>query len=60
MMKGYRTIAIGLAMAVIPPALTYLGGVDWTTAVGPNAAMVISGVLTIAMRLITSTPAGKA
>lgn len=58
-MKGYRTILVGLAMAAIPPAVTYLLGLDWTTLVGPNAALVISGALTIVMRLVTNTPVGK-
>ena len=58
-MKGYRTIAVGAAMAVLPPLVTYLLGIDWTSIVGANAAMVISGVLTIGMRLVTTTPAGQ-
>ena len=58
-LKGWRTIAIGLLMAIAPAALTYLAGVDWTHVVGPNGAMVIAGGITIGMRLITSTPVGK-
>lgn len=58
-MKGYRTILVGLAMAVIPPGVTYLLGLDWASVVGPNAAMVVSGLLTIVMRLVTTTPIGQ-
>lgn len=58
-LKGWRTIAIGLAMAIGPAALTYLAGVDWTKLVGPNAAMIIAGAVTVAMRIVTTTPMGK-
>lgn len=57
--KGWRTIAIGLVMAVAPAALTYLGGVDWTHLIGPNGALAVSGILMIAMRAITNTPPGQ-
>jgi hypothetical protein len=59
-MKGYRTIAVGLATAVLPVAITYLLGVDWTKAIGPNAALIVSGLLTVAMRFVTTTPPGQA
>lgn len=58
MLKGYRTILIGLVIAVAPAALTYLAGVDWTALVGPNGAMFIVGAITITMRMITTTPPG--
>lgn len=58
-MKGYRTILVGLAMAIAPAALTYLMGVDWGKLVGPNGAMVIAGAITIGMRLITTTEVGS-
>ena len=57
--KGYRTIIVGLLIAIGPPALTYLLGLDWTKLVGPNAAMIVSGLLTVGMRVITSTPPGQ-
>jgi hypothetical protein len=57
-MKGYRTILAGLAMAILPAGLTYLGGVDWTALVGPNGALAIAGAVTIVMRIITTTPIG--
>lgn len=58
-MKGYRTILVGLAMAIAPAALTYLAGVDWTALVGPNGAMFVAGIVTIALRIVTTTPVGK-
>jgi hypothetical protein len=54
-LKGFRTIGVGLAIAIVPAALTYLIGVDWTHLVGPNVAMLIAGGLTIAMRYVTDT-----
>lgn len=58
MLKGYRTILVGLLVAIAPSALTYLAGIDWTEQVGPNVAMVIAGAITVAMRMITTTPPG--
>ena len=57
-MKGYRTILIGLGLAVLPPALSYLAGVDWNSLVGTQGAMMISGAIMIFMRMITTTPVG--
>lgn len=59
-LKGWRTIGIGLAIAVAPSALSYLAGIDWTHVVGPNIGMAIAGAITIGMRLITTTPPGQA
>ena len=58
-MKGFRTIAVGLAMAVLPVALTYLAGVDWTQYVSPNIALLISSTVMIGLRTVTTTPVGK-
>jgi len=57
-MIGWRTIIVGGVMAVAPSLLTYLGGVDWTKVIGPNGAMALAGAITIAMRIITTTPVG--
>ena len=57
-MKGFRTIAVGTLVAVLPNALTYLAGIDWTQHVDANVALAISGVLTIALRCLTTTPVG--
>ena len=56
MLKGYRTYVVGFLIAVGPPALTYLAGLDWTKLVGPNAALIVAGLLTIGLRTITTTP----
>ncbi|MFV0279231.1 MAG: lysozyme [Rhodoblastus sp.] len=59
LMKGYRTILIGLAVATGPAALQYLGAIDWNALIGPSAAFFVSGVIAIAMRFVTNTPVGK-
>ena len=58
-MKGYRSIIIGLLFAIGAPGLQYLGAVDWSHFIGPTGALVIGGVVQIAMRFVTTTPVGK-
>jgi hypothetical protein len=58
-MKGWKTIIFGSAMVVVPPALSYFGGVDWTTiGISPAASSVI-GAAIIALRAVTSSPIFK-
>lgn len=57
-MKGYRTLLVGAAMVVAPPLLTYLAGVNWSDYVSPSTALMISGMITIALRVVTTTPVG--
>jgi hypothetical protein len=57
-LKGWRTVLFGLAVIVVPPALTYLGGIDWTSfGISPAVAGVI-GVAIISLRAATSTALG--
>ena len=58
-MKGYRTIIVGLGMAVGVPGLQFLAGLDWTQYVPPQYAPVIAGVIMVCMRLITNTDTGS-
>lgn len=58
MFKGWRTLAFGLALAVAPAALQYLGGVDWASYIGPNAAFFVAGIVTLLLRAVTTTPIG--
>ena len=58
-MKGWKTIIFGSAMVVVPPVLSYFGGVDWTTiGVSPAAASVI-GAAILALRAVTTSPVFK-
>ena len=59
LMKGYRTILVGLVLAIGPGALQYLGAVDWSALVGPTGAFFASGLVAILMRFVTTTPVGK-
>jgi hypothetical protein len=57
--KGLRTLAIGLAIAIAPSALAYVGGVDWTQfGISPTAGAFI-GIVVMGMRTVTTTPVGK-
>ncbi len=58
-MKGWRTIVVGLGIAIGPAALGYLGDVDWASYVGPTTAFFISGAITVFMRFVTNTPVGQ-
>lgn len=59
MFKGWKTILFGLAVAIGPAAVTYLGGVNWTSlGVSPGVAAAI-GVVIIALRAVTNTSVGS-
>lgn len=58
-MKGFRTILLGAVVAIAPSICTYLAGIDWTSlGISPTIAGVI-GAAIIALRAITTTPAGQ-
>jgi hypothetical protein len=56
MLKGFKTFAVGLGLALVPQAISFVTGFDFTRAFGlsPNAATVV-GVAMIALRAATST-----
>lgn len=58
-LKGWKTVAFGLVMIVVPPALTYLGGVDWTSLGVSPAVSAGIGAAIIGLRAMTSTAIGK-
>ena len=58
-MQGWRTVALGLVIAIGTPAVQYLTGVNWVTVVGPIWAPIITSGLMIGMRLLTTTPVGQ-
>ena len=58
MLTGFRTVLVGLVVAIGPAALTYFGGVDWTSlGLSPTVGGVIGAVI-IGLRAITTTPIG--
>lgn len=69
MLKGFRTLIVNLMFAVVPAGAAYLGGVDWTAFLGDvgippafavPAAMILTSVVNAALRMITTTPPGRA
>ena len=60
MLTGWRTFIVGAVVAVGPTLLSYLGGIDWTKlGLTTNVATIISGVLMVGLRAITTTPPMK-
>lgn len=58
-MKGFKTIAFGLAVAVLPAVFDYVLGVNWTSiGISPEAGAAI-GVVIVGLRAATSTAIGK-
>jgi hypothetical protein len=57
---GFRTIAFGVVVAIVPAVLTYLGGIDWTQfGINPMLSAGI-GAAIVGLRTLTKTPIGKA
>lgn len=58
-MKGFRTVIFGVAVAVIPSALDYLAGVQWTSfGISPGMGAAI-GVAIVGLRAATNSAIGK-
>lgn len=58
-MKGFRSILLHTGIAAGTAGLTYLGGYDWVSKVGPVGATAILSGIAIAMRFLTTTAVGK-
>ncbi len=54
-MKGFKTFAFGVFLAVVPAGLQYLAGIDWTQYVSPQVAPVIAGAIVVILRAYTDT-----
>lgn len=54
-MKGFRSVLIGLGLAVVPAATEYMAGVDWSF-LGETTGFVVGGVVMVVMRALTTTP----
>lgn len=61
MFPGFKTFAVGLALAVLPQAITYITNFDFSHTFGlsPNTATVI-GLVMVGLRAATSTSMFKA
>lgn len=56
MLKGWKNVIWGLALATVPAGMEYLGGINWVDYVSPAIAPIIAGIITIALRVVTTTP----
>ena len=59
-MKGLRTLLMNAAVVVATALLTWIVGVNWTEYVSPSAAVIIVAVANMLLRVVTTTPVGKA
>lgn len=61
MFPGFKTFAGGLALAVLPQAISYITNFDFahTFGLSPNTATIL-GLVMIGLRAATSTPIFKA
>ena len=58
-MKGWRTVAFGVATAILPPAIAYMGNIDWASlGITPKWSVPI-GAIIVALRYFTDTEIGK-
>jgi hypothetical protein len=58
-MKGFKTVAFGVVIAIAPAAIAYLGGVDWTAlGISPPVAALIGSAI-VALRAVTNTAIGQ-
>lgn len=58
-LKGWKTVIFGLLLAIAPAGLSYLAGIDWSHFLSPSFAFFISGVLTLLLRVVTTTAIGR-
>lgn len=57
-LKGWRTLAGGGVIAVLPGILNALLAVPWTEYVPADVALIIAGLLMIGLRFVTNSPVG--
>lgn len=59
MLTGWKTVIFGAAMVIVPPLMTYVGGINWTSlGVSPGVSAAI-GLVIIGLRAVTSTSIGS-
>lgn len=59
-MTGYKTLIWNAVLVMLGAVLPYLEGVEWTQYVSPSVAVIVVAVVNVALRLVTTTPIGKA
>ena len=58
-MTGFKTIFVGLLMALIPAGTQYFGAVDWNAILPAPWGLVVGGIVMAVMRFFTTTPIFK-
>jgi len=59
-MKGFRTLLVNAGFVAAAAGLEYLASVDWSQIISPTGAVLILAGVNAALRLVTTTPVGKA
>lgn len=58
--KGWKSVIVGAFMVIGVPLLTYFASIDWEAhGVSPAVAFAISGVITLALRAVTTSAIGR-
>lgn len=59
MITGWKTVLIGLLLAVFPVVTEYFGTIDWDTILPAPYGLVVGGIVMAVMRWFTTTPIFK-
>lgn len=54
-MKGFKTLLVGAALAVVPALTQYLEAINWEEFLSPTAAFFVSGAVMMVLRFVTTT-----
>lgn len=55
-MKGFKTILVGLLIAVVPAITQYVGAINWDGILPAPYSTMVAGAIMILMRFFTTTP----
>lgn len=58
-MTGFKTILWNVLVLAAGAVVPYMAGIDWTQYVSPTAAVIVTAVVNVALRMVTSTPVFK-
>ena len=58
-MKGFKTMLIGLLMAIIPAVTQYVGAIDWATFLPAPWGLIVGGTVMMLLRWFTDSPVFK-
>lgn len=55
-MKGFKTILVGLHIAIVPAITQYVGAINWDAFLPAPYSTMVAGAIMILMRFFTTTP----